>query len=131
MRNDGSQLRRNRRRSGVAVVEAAVTMPLIALFVVALLQFVNMIYLRQKVTSACYVGMQQLSQASATEASVRRTVQAILTSRGVKSATIEILPAGMLDLAPSGNEFSIRIQAPFSGNLSGPKNHTYFWQLRC
>ena len=110
-----------RSRAGVAVVEAAVTLPLIALFVVALIQFVNMIFLRQKVTSACYVGMQQLSQPNATELAVRNTIQAILTTRGVQNATIDIQPAGMLDLSPSGIDFSVRISAPFSGNLSGPR----------
>ena len=108
-------------RAGVAIVEAAVTLPLIALFVVALIQFVNMIFLRQKVTSACYVGMQQLSQPNATELAVRNTIQAILTTRGVQNATIDIQPAGMLDLSPSGIDFSVRISAPFSGNLSGPR----------
>ena len=110
----------NRQRSGIAVVEAAVTLPLIVLFVVALIQFVNMIFLRQKVTSACYVGMQQLAQVGATESNVHDTVDSILTSRGVTNATIQILPTGILDTAPMGTEFSIRVQAPFSGNLSGP-----------
>ena len=109
------------RRSGVAIIEAAVTLPLIALFVFSLLQFVNMVFLRQKVTSACYVGMQQLAQPNATESAVRLTIQSILTARGVKNATIQILPSGMLDTAPTGVEFSVRVQAPYSGNLAGPR----------
>jgi hypothetical protein len=109
------------RRRGVAIVEAAVTFPLVALFVFALIQFVSMIFLRQKVTSACYVGMQQLAQPSATESAVRETVQAILEARGVRDAAIQILPAGLLDTAPTGVEFSIRVTAPFSGNIAGPK----------
>ncbi len=110
-----------RQRAGVAVIETAVTLPLIMLFAVALIQFVNMIFLRQKVTSACYIGMQKLSQLSATESSVRDAVGAILTTRGVTNATIEILPAGVLNTASLGTEFSIRIRAPFSSNLTGPK----------
>ncbi len=110
-----------RLRSGVAVVETAVTLPLIVLFVVAMIQFVNMIFLRQKVTSACYIGMQQLSQLSATESSVYDAINAILTTRGVTGATIEILPAGVLDTASMGTEFSIRVRAPFSTNLTGPR----------
>ena len=106
---------------GVAIIEAAITLPLITLFVFSMIQFVNMIFLRQKVTSACYVGMQQLAQQSATESDVRNTIQAILTTRGVKNASIQILPAGMLDSAPTGIEFSVRIQAPYSGNLAGPR----------
>jgi hypothetical protein len=105
----------------VAVVEAAVTLPLLALFAVALIQFVNMIFLRQKITSACYVGMQNLAQANATEAIVHDTVESILTSRGVTNATIDILPQGALDNAMAGTEFSIRVRAPFAGNLSGPR----------
>ena len=122
----GTQSNKHRRRvprlrSGIAVVETAVTLPLIMLFVVALIQFVNMIFLYQKVTSACYIGMQQLSQLNATESSVRDAIDSILTTRGVTGATIEILPAGVLDTAAMGTEFSIRVRAPFSTNLTGPR----------
>lgn len=110
-----------RLRSGIAVVETAVTLPLIVLFVVAMIQFANMIFLRQKVTSACYIGMQQLSQLSAKESSVHDAIEAILTPCGITGATIEILPAGVLDTAPMGTKFSIRVRAPFSTNLTGPK----------
>ena len=123
MFDNQSKIRRRvyKPRSGVAVLEAAVTLPLIVLFVVALIQFVNMVFLRQKVTSACYVGMQQLAQSNATESTVQATVAAILATRGVSNATVDILPAGVLDTAPAGTEFSIRVRAPFSGNLSGPR----------
>ena len=122
----GTQSNKNRRRvprlrSGIAVVETAVTLPLIVLFVVAMIQFVNMIFLHQKVTSACYIGMQQLSNLGATESNVHDAVEAVLTTRGVTGATIEILPAGVLDTASMGTEFSIRVRAPFSTNLPGPK----------
>ena len=93
----------------------------IVLFVVAMIQFANMIFLRQKVTSACYIGMQQLSQLSATESSVHDAIESILATRGVTGATIDILPAGVLDTASMGTEFSIRVRAPFSANLTGPK----------
>ena len=103
-----------RLRSGVAVVETAVTLPLIVLFVVAMIQFVNMIFLRQKVTSACYIGMQQLSQLSATESSVYDAIDAILTTRGVTGATIEILC--LKDGQPLVNQFVM------SGRESGGKD---------
>lgn len=96
------------------------TLPLIALFVFAMIQFINMIFLRQKVTSACFIGMQQLAQADATESSVEAAVQSILTSRGVQNAKVQVLPSGELDTSMRGTLFSIRITAPVQNNISGP-----------
>ena len=109
------------RRRGVALVEGAVCFPIIVLVVFGMLQLCHLAYLRQKLTSATYIGMQQLAQSSATDANVVSTVKAILASRSIIEAQVTVSPTGVLGTATIPTTYTLRVEAPIYSNLPNPK----------
>ncbi len=106
---------------GIAATEAALTLPVVFLFVFSMLQICHSIYLRQKLTSACYIGMQQIAQADASDESVVSTVNALLTSRGIANASVTIPPPSLLGIATLPQTYTLRVTAPVSTNLPSPR----------
>ena len=108
-------------RRGIALVEAAACLPVIVIVVFGMLELSNYVYLRQKVTSATYIGMQRLAQKGATDQSVIDTVTTLLQSRGISNATVSISPAGLLGTAGNQTNYTLHVQAPVNENIANPK----------
>ncbi len=108
-------------RLGIAATEAAVTLPVLVLFVYSMLQICHSIYLRQRVTAACYVGIQQLAQTDATEEAVVSNVHDLLSSRGITGHLVTLSPSGSLGVVHTPQIYTLRIETPVLPNIPAPR----------
>jgi len=87
--------RRNRGcvfKRGSATVETAILMPVLVLITFGALELSNMIFLKQSLSIASYEGAKRGTSPGASDLQIRTRVQEILTSRGIKNATIAVTP---------------------------------------
>jgi len=106
-------------RSGLAVSELAICLPIMVLIVFGSLQMCNVIYLKHALVTAAYEGSLELAKSSTTNANVELRIQQVLEARRINDATIEILPAGAnVATTPHGETLTIRITATSASNLS-------------
>jgi Flp pilus assembly protein TadG len=109
------RVKQGRRRRGIATVELAVCMPVIALLVVATIEACSMIFLKQSLSVAAYEGVRAAISAGGNASTVRSTCNQILKDRRVKDATITIAPEQFDTLNP-GQYVDVTISAPCGSN---------------
>ena len=111
--------RRAERRTGAAVTELAVCLPVLTLVVFGSIQACNLIYLKHGVITAAYEGTLELAKRNATSSSIVARAQQVLDARGVRDAEIRILPAGTdIGAATMGTPFTIEVTAKVRPNMS-------------
>ena len=102
-------------RSGMAVVEAAVCIPLILLLMLGTLEITSGLYLRESLSvcsfEACRVGARRRASAD----DVRARAQEVLADRGVNGASVVLTPSNF-DALSSLDQISVEITAPTAGN---------------
>lgn len=105
-------------RNGLACVELAVCMPLIALLVFGSLQACNLIFLKHSITTAAYEGTLELVKSGATNSSVETRVAQVLEMRGVKNYQVELKPGNKrVEKSLPGVPFQIQVSADVNPNL--------------
>jgi len=105
-------------RSGVAVVEAAICLPLIVLLMLGTLEICSGYYLKESLTIAAYEGARAAVKRRATAEDAEAQVLAFLESRDVSlndSGKIEIIPPDFSDL-DALDPITIRVTANTTGN---------------
>jgi len=114
-----STRREGRERRGAAVAELAVCLPLLTLIVFGSIQACNLIYLKHGVVTAAYEGTLELAKRSANSASITTRAQQVIDARGITSARIRLLPAG-IDIAasPPGTPVTVEVTADVRPNMS-------------
>ena len=105
------QSRAARWRTGGAVVELAICLPLIILLVFAALEGANMLFLRQAAVQACYEAAKEAAKSNGSEANARQLAQQILDARRATNATIRFTPANT-DNLPEGRPFTVSVEVP-------------------
>lgn len=106
-------------RRGAAVTELAVCLPLLTLIVFGSIQACNLIYLKHGCITAAYEGTLELPKHNATSSSIVTRAQQVLDARGVRSAQIRILPAGVeISTQNPGTPFTIEVTADVRSNMS-------------
>lgn len=106
-------------RRGVATVELAVCLPVIALLVFGSIQACNLVYLKHAITSAGYEGTLELSRPNSTTESVIARVDQVLDMYNVKKTTVSVLSGGEpLDAIATGEPVRIRVRADVDANLA-------------
>lgn len=106
-------------RRGIATVELAVCLPLLALLVFGSLQAANLIYLRHAVISAAYEGTLELSRPDATGDSITTRVEQVLAMHEVTSSKTTVSPGGdSLSKLPNGTPVRIRVRANVADNIA-------------
>jgi hypothetical protein len=115
-----SRSHRCKHRSGAAVVELAIILPLLMLLVFGTVQSCNAIHLRQALVTAAFEGSRVVTRDSASREDVIARCNSILDARGVTGYTITITPNQPLHTIDDGENVSVRIEAPIAGNVIGP-----------
>jgi Flp pilus assembly protein TadG len=105
-------------RRGLACVELAVCLPLIALLVFGSLQACNLIFLKHSLTTAAYEGTLELVKSGSTNTSVVARVEQVLEMRGVKSYKVDLKPGNKkVEKSTPGVPFQIEVTADVNPNL--------------
>jgi hypothetical protein len=110
--------KRTKRRSGAAVVELAVCLPVIFLLLMASLEICTKIFLLETLTVAAYETAIEGARTGGTTTSAVARGTAILSSRGVQGYAITISPAP--DSAAMGTTLTVTVTAPSSSNSVVP-----------
>lgn len=104
-----------RNRRGVAAAEFAVCLPVIVLIVLATIEACTMVFLKQSLSIAAYEGARAGLAQSATNTTVTRAAEQVLTERRVNRGTVTLSPANLTAIAP-GEYFTVTATAPATGN---------------
>ena len=107
------------RRSGLAAVEFALTLPLLMILVIGSIEASNAIFLRQAITIAAYETAQIASAFGGTEIEAKKRGNEILKSYQVENFTIAISPPVTAATIP-GSKIQVTITAPSNSNSIGP-----------
>lgn len=112
--------RSNRDRSGAAVVEAAICIPVIIILMFATLEISAGFYLQQSLTIAAYEGARIGAKRRATRDQVIERVEDILAARNVtlgSQGQITVTPSDLSTLATL-EPLTVTVEAPSSGNCT-------------
>ncbi len=112
-----TQSGRASRRRGVAVVEAALCLPIIVLLMLGTLEVCAAFHLRESLTVAAYEGARTGVKRRATAEDARARVMDILAARNVTDAQIEIIPDDFSTL-DALDPITIRVTANTQGNAA-------------
>lgn len=109
-------------RNGVAVVEVAVTLPVLVMLVLASIEAANAVFLKQSLTIAAYESARTLSSNGGTEAKALARFNEVLSARGITTATYNVTPSITPQTDP-GTQFTITTTAPASATSLTPQWH--------
>ena len=122
-----SQTQSSESRSGAAMVEFALTLPLMLIIMLGTIESCSMIHMKQTLQIAAYEAARISLVPKTTPAQVEYAATQILTDRNVRNAVITISPANFTS-APISSFITVTIQAPANDNFAVPltfyKNRT-------
>jgi Flp pilus assembly protein TadG len=104
-----------RQRMGVATVELAMCLPVLALLVFGAIEAASFIFLKQSLHVAAYEGIREAIRIGSTEADAINRSNAILNSRLVQDSTVRF-PSGSVTNATRGQRIIIEVSAPTRTN---------------
>lgn len=102
-----------RRRTGAAVVELAVVLPLFVLLVFGTIEFGRMVMVQQILTNAAREGARSAVLDGSTTADVTTAVSNYLSASAVSGATVTVSPDPPSS-APYGASVTVTVSVPFS-----------------
>jgi Flp pilus assembly protein TadG len=120
-RQENRSKQRLRSRRGAAIVEAAVCLPVFMLIILGMIQLINMLHFRQKVSMAGFIGMQAIAQPLASDEWVEKRVSDVLDEYAVTGASLTISPPGVLETADNPQLYTLRVTVPMNSNIPYPK----------
>ncbi len=106
---------RGRRRSGTAVVELAVCLPVIILLVFGSIEAASFIFLKQSLSVAAYEAARESIRNTSNNANGESRASNVLDARNVQSYSISF-PNGESATAPRGSEIVVLVTAPTQPN---------------
>lgn len=114
---------RRKDRSGTAVVELAVCLPLIFMIVFASIEACNMIALKQIITEAAYDGAMIAVRPDGDETSITSTINTVLAARNVTPNAVVIEGSGgaAYPTLTHGDEVTVTIEVIADNNVVGPQ----------
>lgn len=104
-------------RRGAAVVEFAVVVPVLVLFVLGMIEVGRAIMVGQVLSHAARAGAREAIVESATTAKVTAEVEALLSDAGVREAGVSVLvngAEGEVAGATTGDEVAVAISVPYA-----------------
>lgn len=105
----------SQRRSGAAIVEFAVILPVLFIILMGTIETCTMIFLRQSLHIAAYEGARVAIVPDSKSSDVRNAATRLLEMRRVIDASIEVFPDD-IENAPYGSFIRVEISAPCSSN---------------
>ncbi|MFO0977008.1 MAG: TadE family protein [Planctomycetaceae bacterium] len=110
---------RQRNRSGAAIVEFALVVPLLLVIVMGTIEASTMIYLKQTLHIAAYEAARTALVPKTTVSMVETTARRILDDRRVRDTTITVTPNNFPSAAPS-SWITVKVDAPSNSNFAVP-----------
>ncbi len=113
-------------RRGAALVEFAVVVPVLLLFVLGMIEISRAIMVTDMLAFAARHGSRQAVLGSSTTASVQSSVKQVLTDAGIRGATVSVLVNGAntdVTNAKTGDAITVETTVPYANVtwLSAPK----------
>lgn len=111
------------RRSGAALSELALVLPLLMLIVFGGIETADMVFLKESLKSVSYEGGRAVAKYNSTNAQVLERITALIDARQLVGATVELtLPADADDVSETqrGQTITVTISAPAERNTVGP-----------
>jgi Flp pilus assembly protein TadG len=105
----------DRYRRGAAVVELAVSLPIIMVVLFGILEISNSVALRKSLVVAAYEGSLVAILPGATASDVQSVVTQVVSDRGVNIAQINVTPSDLV-AAPKGSLITIDVVAEYDDN---------------
>lgn len=106
---------KRRPRKGLATLELAVCLPVLALLVFGSIEATSFIFLKQSLQVAAYEGIREAIRTGSSEAEAVSRARAILDSRVIRDATVQF-PSGSPDALARGQRVVIEVSAPTGVN---------------
>lgn len=117
-----NSLRRRKRhenRSGIAIVEFAVCIPVILVIVFGMIEMANLIFTRQALKAASYEAALAVTNINGTQTNATAKANTVLTAYGIVGASVSYSPTVTAATA-SGTNVTVTITAPRSSNSVSP-----------
>ncbi len=105
-------------RSGIAVVEVAVCLPILVVIVLGSIEACNSIFLKQTATGAAYEAAKICTSVGGTELAAQTRVSEVLSSRNLTGGTVVFSPP-LTDYPVRGTHISVTVSIPTTNNLGG------------
>jgi Flp pilus assembly protein TadG len=106
-------------RSGTAVLELAVSLPLLITLVFGGMEMANAVFLRQSMNMAAYEAAKVITRPGSNEALARTRCQEIMTVRKVSTYTLTFSPT-VTTATARGTQVTVTLSAPASNLSYGP-----------
>ena len=106
-------------RSGTAVLEMAVSLPLLITLVFGGMEMANAVFLRQSMNMAAYEAAKVITRPGSNEALARTRCQEIMTVRKVSTYTLTFSPT-VTTATARGTQVTVTLSAPASNLSYGP-----------
>lgn len=115
------------RRSGIALVEFAVALPILFLVVFGSIQACNAIFTKQFITQVSYQGAIRAARPNTSAAQVLAEMNQLLAARGIDSATLTVagVDGTAYDTLTAGSAFRVAVSVSPAAHHSGPSVVTY------
>ncbi|MCA9062588.1 MAG: pilus assembly protein [Planctomycetaceae bacterium] len=107
------------RRSGAALVEFSLVLPVLLFILVGCIESCSMIYLKQTLHIASYEGARVALVPKTSAAQVEFAAEQILKDRRVRKASITISPSNWAT-APINTLITVKVDAPSNANFAVP-----------
>ena len=115
----GSRQRSNSlsKQKGAAVVELALTLPVLLMVTFGTLEVCNRMFLRQTAAVAAYEGARLAARRTVSQAQVEARCISLLQGRRIVGGQVVITPTGnALTALPTGGQLTVRVTIPISRN---------------
>lgn len=116
-----------KRRTGAAVVEFAVCLPVILLIVLGSIEAASMLFLRQALVQSAYEGAKVAARNDGNITDATTAVENVAAGRRLKSMAVTFAPAD-IEAVPQGEIIRVTVSAPGDANSFIPfgpfKNRT-------
>jgi Flp pilus assembly protein TadG len=107
-----------RSRSGAAVVEFAVCLPILVIVVFGSIEACNAIFLKQAATAAAYEAARVGTNSGGTQFAAQTRAEEILAARTIDGATLNFNPDDESSWE-RGTEIAVTVAVPTANNLGG------------
>lgn len=107
--------RRRADRSGAAVVEFAVCLPILMVMILGSIEATAAIFLKQSLVASAYEGIREAAKFRGTAASANQFANNVLNARQVRSFRVVFTPADPASV-PRGERITVEVSAPISAN---------------
>lgn len=107
--------KRPNRRSGAALVEFAVCLPVLMILILGSIEATSTIFIKQALTTSAYEGIREAVRLNSNTAKATNRAQDVLTARQIRSSSIRFTPSNV-ESAARGSELAIEVSAPCNAN---------------